>query len=82
MSVLIVFLVDRIFCRVWSKCPFIIAADHGGCFLRVLAVKPGMFVMYPFWSAFSNVLNEGEKKAACMNCTMSAVVFLPIAAFA
>ena len=76
------FLVDRTFCRLWSKCPLIIAADCGGCFLSVVAVNPGMFLIYPFWSAFSSVLSVGEKNAACINLTMSAVVLIPTAAFA
>ena len=74
--------VDQMFFLVWSRCPLIIAADCGGCFLRVVAVNPGMLGMYPFCSAFSSVLIAGEKNAACMNATILAAVFVPIAAFA
>ena len=38
-------LVDRMFFRVWSRCPLMVAAEKGAYFLNAAVVTPGIFVM-------------------------------------
>jgi len=38
-------LVDHWFWRLWSRCPFTIATDHGGCWHSVCSDRPGKLLM-------------------------------------
>ena len=64
-------LVDLIFCRTLSTCPFIVAFKRGGYFCNALAVSPGKGGRYPFWSALRSVELVGDHSALCANATRS-----------
>ena len=68
------FLVERWFLRLWSRCPWIIAADCGGFFLRVADGRPGKWWTQFLSSAFWRVETEGDHKEAWANSTKSAGV--------
>ena len=67
----------RWFWRVWSKWPFVMGIDVGGCRRRVAAVSPGKLVRKPWFKACSRVERAGENIVAGANATSSAVVDAP-----
>ena len=55
--------VDFWFFLVWSRCPFTIAKDAGGCIHSDFVVSPGI-LMNPFSNADSSVDSAGDPNVA------------------
>ena len=69
-----VFLVDRMFCRSWRRCPFAVAMLFGKCFRTRADVRPGHVVKKPAVIAVVHDDNTGLKAALWRYYMMSDLV--------
>ena len=59
------------FCRMLSRCPFMVALDRVFFFCKDLAVSPGKGGRYPFCSSLRSLELVGDHSAPCANATRS-----------
>ena len=69
-----VFLVDRMFCRSWKRCPFAVARLLSKCFRTRAELIPGHVVKKPAVIAVVQVDTTGLKDYRWRYCIMSDLV--------
>ena len=64
-------LVDRMFLRVWSRCPLDVAMDFGRCLRMLWTVRHGKVDSWLFLTALHNVETEGLHRDWCTHLRSS-----------